>query len=117
MSVPQNLTLALQECIRDEDEDDDGNDIISNRRATALYRILQVYIATNDDDLEREANDLETRKVHKLTTESSFKKTSGLSPYNEFMNDEIVRVKRMNPSLTHQQAFKVAAENWKAQKT
>ena len=39
-------------------------------------------------------------------------KKSKLSPYNIFMKTEIKKVKKENPKLTHQQAFKKAAGNW-----
>jgi hypothetical protein len=35
-----------------------------------------------------------------------------LSPYNIFMKTEIKKVKKDNPKLSHQQAFKKAAGNW-----
>lgn len=35
------------------------------------------------------------------------------SAYNKFMKDEIVKVKKDNPALTHKEAFKIAAANWK----
>ena len=40
-------------------------------------------------------------------------KKRGLSPYNKFMKTEIKKVKNENPSLSHQEAFKKAAGNWK----
>lgn len=40
------------------------------------------------------------------------------SAYNKFMSTEIKKVKRLNPNLTHKQAFKQAANNWtKAKKS
>lgn len=35
-----------------------------------------------------------------------------LSPYNTYMKSELAKVKKMNPSLSHKDAFKVAAQNW-----
>tara|TARA_Y100000389_G_scaffold1567_1_gene1595 strand:- start:1980 stop:2177 length:198 start_codon:yes stop_codon:yes gene_type:complete len=43
-------------------------------------------------------------------------KKRGLSDYNKFMKTEIQKVKKENPKLTHQQAFKKAASNWKGKK-
>ena len=37
-----------------------------------------------------------------------------LSKFNIFMKSEIKRVKKMHPSMSHQAAFKMAAQNWKA---
>lgn len=39
-----------------------------------------------------------------------------LTDYNKFMRTEIQNVKKNNPNLTHQQAFKKAAGNWKGKK-
>ena len=36
-----------------------------------------------------------------------------LSAYNKFMKTEIQKVKKADPSLSHQEAFKKAAGNWK----
>ena len=36
-----------------------------------------------------------------------------LSAYNLFMKTEIPKVKKANPKLSHQQAFKKAAANYK----
>ena len=38
-----------------------------------------------------------------------------LSKFNIFMKSEIKRVKKMHPSMSHQAAFKMAAQNWKSQ--
>ncbi|KAJ3055022.1 hypothetical protein BCR33DRAFT_711422 [Rhizoclosmatium globosum] len=35
------------------------------------------------------------------------------SPYNIFMKTELPKVKAADPSLSHKEAFKVAASNWK----
>lgn len=43
-------------------------------------------------------------------------KKRGLSDYNKFMKSEIQKVKKENPKLTHQQAFKKAASNWTGKK-
>lgn len=43
-------------------------------------------------------------------------KKRGLSDYNKFMKTEIKKVKSENPKLTHQEAFKKAAGNWKGKK-
>ena len=37
-----------------------------------------------------------------------------LSKFNIFMKSEIKRVKKMQPNLSHQKAFKMAAQNWKS---
>jgi hypothetical protein len=37
-----------------------------------------------------------------------------LSKFNIFMKSEIKRVKKMQPNLSHKQAFKMAAQNWKS---
>jgi len=39
-----------------------------------------------------------------------------LSPYNIFMKTEIKKVKKNDPKLSHQQAFKKAAGNWSKKK-
>jgi hypothetical protein len=39
-----------------------------------------------------------------------------LTAYNKFMKTEIQKVKKAEPNLTHQQAFKKAAGNWKGKK-
>lgn len=38
------------------------------------------------------------------------------SPFNEFMQTEIARLKTKNPTLEHKDAFKQAAQNWKKAK-
>ncbi|KAI8924068.1 hypothetical protein BC831DRAFT_402967 [Entophlyctis helioformis] len=37
-----------------------------------------------------------------------------LSPYNQFMKDELPKVKAAQPTLSHRDAFKAAAGNWKS---
>jgi hypothetical protein len=39
-----------------------------------------------------------------------------LTNYNKFMRNEIQKVKKEYPKLTHQEAFKKAAGNWKGKK-
>lgn len=39
------------------------------------------------------------------------KEKRAASPYNQFMKSELVKVKKSNPSLSHKDAFKVAAQN------
>lgn len=46
----------------------------------------------------------------------SASKKRGLTKYNKFMRSEIQKVKKENPNLTHQEAFKKAAGNWKGNK-
>ncbi|KAI8052969.1 hypothetical protein BDF22DRAFT_620262, partial [Syncephalis plumigaleata] len=36
-----------------------------------------------------------------------------ISPYNKFMKSELARVKSEHPDLSHRDAFKQAANNWK----
>ncbi|KAJ3063506.1 hypothetical protein HK102_008453 [Quaeritorhiza haematococci] len=35
------------------------------------------------------------------------------SKYNEFLKTEITKVKKEQPTLTHREAFKIAASRWK----
>jgi hypothetical protein len=37
-----------------------------------------------------------------------------LSKFNIFMKGEIKRVKKMHSNVSHKQAFKMAAQNWKS---
>jgi hypothetical protein len=48
--------------------------------------------------------------------EKKTKSTRTPSAYNKYMKDEIAKVKKANPELTHKEAFKVAANNWKTAK-
>jgi len=41
------------------------------------------------------------------------KGTRKLSAYNVFMKEELKRVKKSNPKIGHQDAFKMVAKNWK----
>tara|TARA_Y100000591_G_C21598316_1_gene576726 strand:- start:386 stop:601 length:216 start_codon:yes stop_codon:yes gene_type:complete len=41
------------------------------------------------------------------------KGTRKLSAFNIFMKDELKRVKKSHPKISHKDAFKMAAENWK----
>ena len=38
------------------------------------------------------------------------------SPYNDFMKEELKRLKISNPEMEHKQLFKLAAINWKVSK-
>ncbi|KAJ1921045.1 hypothetical protein H4219_000903 [Mycoemilia scoparia] len=40
-------------------------------------------------------------------------KTRKMSKYNDFMKQELVRVKQNNPNIAHKEAFKLAASGWK----
>eukprot|EP00842_Homolaphlyctis_polyrhiza_P005406 jgi/Hompol1/5867/HPOL_000117-RA len=44
---------------------------------------------------------------------SAAKGSRPLTPYNQFMKTELAKVKAAQPNLTHREAFKVAAGNWK----
>ncbi|KAG1051299.1 hypothetical protein G6F46_005663 [Rhizopus delemar] len=43
----------------------------------------------------------------------SKKATKKLSPYNNFIKAELAKVKKETPGISHKDAFKKAAENWK----
>ena len=45
--------------------------------------------------------------------EKARRKPRKLSEYNKFMKKEIPIVKKNNPKLSHMEAFKKAASNWK----
>ncbi|ORX78561.1 hypothetical protein K493DRAFT_321197 [Basidiobolus meristosporus CBS 931.73] len=51
-----------------------------------------------------------------MAKEKSTKRSGGkkLSPYNKFMKTELPKVKAEDPSISHKDAFKVAAGRWKA---
>jgi hypothetical protein len=36
------------------------------------------------------------------------------SPYNDFMREELARIKAQQPGIDHKQAFKLAASRWKS---
>lgn len=38
-----------------------------------------------------------------------------ISPFNLFMQEEILRIKKENPSIDHKEAFKMAAHNWQGE--
>jgi len=38
------------------------------------------------------------------------------SPYNDFMREELARIKAATPGIEHRAAFKQAASNWKKTK-
>lgn len=44
------------------------------------------------------------------------KKTREPNAYNIFMKDEVARLKKENPDIKNQEAFKLGAANWKKQK-
>ncbi|KAJ3308605.1 Axial regulator YABBY 4 [Blyttiomyces sp. JEL0837] len=53
----------------------------------------------------------------KVASEKSSTKAKGTrapSAYNLFMKNELPRVKAANPTMSHKDAFKVAASNWKS---
>ncbi|KAI8380396.1 hypothetical protein BD560DRAFT_388139 [Blakeslea trispora] len=45
----------------------------------------------------------------KITKKSPAKK---LSPYNNFMKEELAKIKKDNEGISHKDAFKMAAQNW-----
>lgn len=55
-----------------------------------------------------------TGKNHELLGgKKKASKPRKLSEYNKFMKKEIPLVKKSNPKLSHMEAFKKAADNWK----
>ncbi|KAJ1728061.1 hypothetical protein LPJ61_004242 [Coemansia biformis] len=55
-------------------------------------------------------------KVSKPKASKVAKATKGskkISPYNKYMKTELAKVKQDNPSLSHKDAFKLVASNWK----
>ncbi|KAI8615625.1 yabby protein-domain-containing protein [Chytriomyces sp. MP71] len=55
----------------------------------------------------------EEKKEKKSAGEKKEKTVRAPSAYNLFMKTELPRVKAENPELTHKEAFKIAAGNWK----
>lgn len=75
------------------------------------------------DQLESEIQTLRT-EISNLRSEFSSsvksqkpKKPRKPSKFNEFMKTEIASVKAANEGISHADAFKMAAANWKLQKT
>ena len=60
------------------------------------------------------SNALVTMPKTAKKTEGKSKK--GASPYNVFMKEELAKIKKADPKLKHQDAFKKAAANWSAKK-
>lgn len=52
---------------------------------------------------------LQINLIHQSCAEPKEKRAP--SPYNLFMQTELPKVKKANPSLSHKEAFKVAAQN------
>ncbi|EGF82237.1 hypothetical protein BATDEDRAFT_7789, partial [Batrachochytrium dendrobatidis JAM81] len=44
---------------------------------------------------------------------ASSKTGRALTPYNAFMKTELPKVKAAKPEISHREAFKTAASNWK----
>ena len=116
MSVPEDLIADVLECIQEEDADEEGNIPISRKRVNALKRILQVYVSTDDDQLEIEAADLESRDRSKFVVSSKSLAARPTLTFNEFMKMETERIKRETPGIDHKQAYHMAAAEWKKRK-
>jgi len=52
----------------------------------------------------------------KTAKKTEGKSKKGASAYNVFMKDEMAKIKKADPKLKHQEAFKKAASNWSAKK-
>ena len=39
-----------------------------------------------------------------------------VSPYNDFIREELARIREENPGITHKEAYKEAVANWKSSK-
>ncbi|KAH6571874.1 hypothetical protein BASA61_010377 [Batrachochytrium salamandrivorans] len=61
--------------------------------------------------MPKEVKDTKTKVTKKVAAAS--KTGRALTPYNAFMKSELPKVKALQPSITHREAFKVAAGNWK----
>ncbi|XP_021895056.1 axial regulator YABBY 5-like isoform X1 [Carica papaya] len=57
-------------------------------------------------------NKKETKLPEAPTFHPSGKRQRGPSAYNQFMKEEIQRIKAINPCISHKQAFTTAAKNW-----
>lgn len=55
-----------------------------------------------------------TTKTGAPTMSSSAKSSRTPSPYNNYMKVHITEVKKQHPELSHKDAFKMAASNWKS---
>jgi len=61
---------------------------------------------------EKVAKAEKAEKPEKTEKVEKTKKTRTGSPYNAYMKEEIPRVKKAQPGITHKEAFKLAASNW-----
>jgi hypothetical protein len=64
-------------------------------------------------------NQLEIQNVAPLTGGGKKKKAKAKrkpTAYNTFMKNEIKKVKKANPTISHTEAFKRAAANWNPKK-
>ncbi|KAF9606407.1 hypothetical protein IFM89_025096, partial [Coptis chinensis] len=53
-----------------------------------------------------------TAKEASITSRPPGKRPRVPSAYNQFIKEEIQRIKANNPDISHRQAFSVAAKNW-----
>ena len=65
--------------------------------------------------LERVKRDLDELKNDSKRAKKP-RKPRQPSSFNIFMRDEVPRLKKANPKLTHQEAFSQAAQNWNKKK-
>ncbi|VFQ94105.1 unnamed protein product [Cuscuta campestris] len=66
-------------------------------------------IRNAEDDDEEEVEEEEARLTHIRPPE---KRQRVPSAYNQFIKEEIQRIKASNPDISHRQAFSTAAKNW-----
>ncbi|KAJ3030224.1 UNVERIFIED_CONTAM: hypothetical protein HDU68_009748 [Siphonaria sp. JEL0065] len=79
---------------------------LSSRRSQSSYYILNLRWHTSYQQQR-------TQKSAAPKKEKGEKVPRAPSAYNLFMKTELPKVKAENPALTHKEAFKVAAGNWK----
>ncbi|KAJ4916487.1 Axial regulator YABBY 4 [Raphanus sativus] len=61
---------------------------------------------------DNEDEDTDVSRVYQVVNKPPEKRQRAPSAYNCFIKEEIKRLKAQNPSMTHKEAFSLAAKNW-----
>ena len=81
----------------------------NNINLESKINFIQSYISNNNSNIDN--NEIINLNIDNINNND--KKIIGKSVYNNFIKDEINRIKLENQDLSHKEIFKLAANNWK----
>ncbi|XP_076890425.1 axial regulator YABBY 4-like [Bidens hawaiensis] len=102
-SVDNQEDSMVEACGKDHDEE-------VPKLTLSKHNSSPVISSSSSSDEDNDDDDLEV--VNHISNKPPEKRQRAPSAYNQFIKDELRRLKTQHPNMTHKQAFSAAAKNW-----